>query len=1107
MALQQLRSSTANKRPTAAAMSDGQLAVNTNATNPGLFFKDADGSVRKVGPVFIGSSAPNSSPATGGSTGHAVGEQWLDNTGGTYVLKIWDGTAWRSESGTFVDVSGDTMTGDLVMNNANLVFEGATADDFETTLTVTDPTADRTIALPNVSGTVVTTGDTGTVTSTMIVDGTIVNADVNTSAAIVGTKISPDFGSQNVTTTGKIEVGTVIDLNANGSAYFASNVGIGVTSPSTKLHVSGGSGTAFTLDGSNDYSSTASIFMNQGRSEIRTTINASGGNPGGSLLFRTRNNAGSLVDAITIDSNQTVTINSAAGTNPLIVSDGGAEAMRIDSAGRLLVGTSSSSGVGATLQVIGDTAGQFHRGVNDASGAGIAISKSRSTTYGSYNIVQDDDLIGTVTFRADDGTDYNSTAALIGCHVDGTPGSNDMPGRLVLATTADGASSPTERMRIDSAGRVGIGTSSPSESLEVAGNGFKVSGQTSSVTDEGLTFDWDSGSNNGRIFSESAGSSNLLFYTTASGSRGERMRIDSSGRLLVGTSSASSNLGLLVVQGYGGSTAGEGTIDLIRGNNVTASTQGLGSINFGHSQYQGASIDALSEGAWTEGSSHPSRLAFSTTASGASSPTERMRLDSNGRLGLGISSPQKLAHISNTYNAPTGGHNAETFLIVSNGLTNGNACGIEIQGGRSGSSFIEFGDTDNADVGRIVYSHAANSLATIVNGSVATFIDSSGRLGLGTTSPTDHGGYGGTLEISGSPGGALYLKSSSDVGQLGMNSSGLQLRTRTAKDILFTTNNTERARIDSSGNVGINNSSPGSYASDGRNLVVGSGSGSNGITIASGASNSGTIYFADGTSGASLYTGTITYNHSSNHMAFWANETERMRITSNGYVQINANSSNLARLNFVNDFTRIENNAGTGHIELYTNNAVRNRFLYNGQGTAFSNQSIVYPTTDNAVDLGGASNRWDDVYATNGTIQTSDSRLKHEVETSVLGTDFVKALRPVSYKWIGGENVPIVDGTEENGDNIYRTDGDGNWVYESRAGARKHWGFIAQEVKQAVDDAGVDFAGWTLADKDDPDSTQSLRYEEFIAPLTKALQEAITKIETLEAKVAALEAG
>ena len=116
-------------------------------------------------------------------------------------------------------------------------------------------------------------------------------------------------------------------------------------------------------------------------------------------------------------------------------------------------------------------------------------------------------------------------------------------------------------------------------------------------------------------------------------------------------------------------------------------------------------------------------------------------------------------------------------------------------------------------------------------------------------------------------------------------------------------------------------------------------------------------------------------------------------------------------------------------------------------------------------------------------------------------------MRPVSYKWIEGKKVPIVDSVDANGDNVYRSDDDNNWIYESRAGSRRHWGFIAQEVKQAVDDAGVDFAGWSLADKDDLDSTQSLSYEEFIAPLTKALQEAIAKIETLETKVAALEAA
>ena len=87
----------------------------------------------------------------------------------------------------------------------NLIFEGATDDGNETTLAITDPTADRTITVPDRSGTIITSGDTGTVTSTMINDGTIVNADVNASAAIDGTKISPNFGSQNIVTSGTVD--------------------------------------------------------------------------------------------------------------------------------------------------------------------------------------------------------------------------------------------------------------------------------------------------------------------------------------------------------------------------------------------------------------------------------------------------------------------------------------------------------------------------------------------------------------------------------------------------------------------------------------------------------------------------------------------------------------------------------------------------------------------------------------------------------------------------------------------------------------------------------------------------------------------------------------
>jgi hypothetical protein len=160
----------------------------------------------------------------------------------------------------------------------------------------------------------------------------------------------------------------------------------------------------------------------------------------------------------------------------------------------------------------------------------------------------------------------------------------------------------------------------------------------------------------------------------------------------------------------------------------------------------------------------------------------------------------------------------------------------------------------------------------------------------------------------------------------------------------------------------------------------------------------------------------------------------------------------------------------------------------------FFNTPGLYPNTDNAAQLGFSGNRWSAVFAVNGTIQTSDGREKTDVNDAALGADFIKALRPVSYKWIEG-------GNRDAGE----IDADGNCIYEPFPGERVHWGFIAQEVKDAVDAAGVDFGGWVLTDKNDPDSQQALRYDQFIAPLTKALQEALAEIDILKAKVAALE--
>jgi hypothetical protein len=193
-------------------MSDGQLAMNTNLASPGLFFKDSNGDLVKVGPVHVGTTAPNATPASGGQAGNSKGEQWLDTSSSRYVFKIWDGTDWRTEDGEFVNASGDTMTGALVMDNQQQIrFRETTANgtNFIALQAPASVASDKTITLPDVTGTVVTTGDTGSVTSTMLLDGTILNADINASAAIVDTKLDT------IATAGKVSNSATTATNAN----------------------------------------------------------------------------------------------------------------------------------------------------------------------------------------------------------------------------------------------------------------------------------------------------------------------------------------------------------------------------------------------------------------------------------------------------------------------------------------------------------------------------------------------------------------------------------------------------------------------------------------------------------------------------------------------------------------------------------------------------------------------------------------------------------------------------------------------------------------------------------------------------------------------------
>jgi hypothetical protein len=106
-----------------------------------------------------------------------------------------------------------SFTGTVALGqNATLSFEGSSDNSFETTLTVTDPTADRTITLPNVTGTVITTGDTGSVTSTMILDGTIANADISSTAEIAVSKLANGTARQLLQTD---SAGTGVEFTSN----------------------------------------------------------------------------------------------------------------------------------------------------------------------------------------------------------------------------------------------------------------------------------------------------------------------------------------------------------------------------------------------------------------------------------------------------------------------------------------------------------------------------------------------------------------------------------------------------------------------------------------------------------------------------------------------------------------------------------------------------------------------------------------------------------------------------------------------------------------------------------------------------------------------------
>ena len=171
-------------------------------------------------------------------------------------------------------------------------------------------------------------------------------------------------------------------------------------------------------------------------------------------------------------------------------------------------------------------------------------------------------------------------------------------------------------------------------------------------------------------------------------------------------------------------------------------------------------------------------------------------------------------------------------------------------------------------------------------------------------------------------------------------------------------------------------------------------------------------------------------------------------------------------------------------------------------GTSAEVEGAFTPGTDNTYTLGAASKRWTTVYATTGTINTSDERQKIILDTPVPGLSFVQAISPFFGKWkVGGNTV-----TQE--DDGFEIEADGSKtqkfkkVITPRPGVRTHAMFSAQQIKAQMEVMGLDWGAYVYSPEDD---THGLRHDQLIPVLWTAIQELSAQNKSIEARLAALE--
>ena len=834
----------------------------------------------------------------------------------------------------------------------------------------------------------------------------------------------------------------------------AGRVGIGTTAPSFKLDVvDPGTSTVRVVSSETSGSSIAQFYaeyVGSGASNTQFTLRA------GSNY--------SLAGTIT--------------SHPFIFATGNAERARIDSSGRLLVGTSASVGGtfgnAAPIQNMSFGAYAVGRFFNDASAPVVDFVKSRNGTIGSHTVVQSGDSVGDLYFSGSDGTAF-IRAAQITAQVDGTPGANDMPGRLVFSTTADGAASPTERMRITSAGLVGIGTAAPVFNFVVAGSAsdgawFNSSGTVGRM---GLGAIANGAAGAFQIsYDRSTGLTNFGVGTRDTPSTA--FTIDSSGRLGIGASSPSYALDV---------SSGDIRLKRSAANNAAL--------------YFGATTNN-----YIYGDSDNNLFVFATNGS------ERARIDPNGKLLVGTSasipgafSDQGLLQVNG---GPAAGYAGYRFTNDSGGaiayfyksrstttgtntiVQNGDTCGSINFAGADGTTY-----------------HRAASITGDIDGTPGSTV-MPGRLVFSTTSTTPGASptermritSAGTTTLTSAASTAPFIANigASEVARI--DSSGrLLVGTSTARANLFNSTIAPAIQLEGAGIVPaqrflsvINNFAT---AGDGGGVIVlgrskggtvGSNTvvaaddqlgrfdfqGSDGTEFVTGATIEG---YVDGTPGANDMPGRLVFSTTADGAA---SLTERMRIGQSGYMKLSNTGSYIGP---AATYHEISGNAGSGSLTLAiantsaTGNGVQ--INSNSDGTSYV-YLIGYSTSASANRIVIWSNG--NVINTNNSYGAiSDIKLKENIVDANSQWDDLKALQVRNYNFKEGQTHTQI-------------------------------GLVAQEVELVSPGLVTESPDRDEDGNDLGTVTKSVNYSVLYMKAVKALQEAMERIEQLEAKVAALEA-